>query len=834
MSHAAFAQTAQKGKVVLQNSGREALSGVQITAYGAQPADTDNEGIFKLNFTKSGPGDMIPLKNAYKKGYELVNRSELDKWILSEEKEMAVVMCPAGSLIQAREKYYDIGNSAYMKRYEQALEEIESQKESQRLNEQEYDDRLEIAYNELSSALDRLRDYSEVFAKINKDDLSELEGRAFQLLEAGNLDGAILLYENEKLMDKLQQQIKIKETASSEIGEMIASLKRYADICVFAGGENNLNKAAQIYESLALANPDDYQSQLDYGIFLRHTVKYDEAIVWMQKALKCADNKISIAQTQTETGELYYLNRNYDQSVGFTEKSLAIYQDEAEKNPQYNVNVAENLCNVCNSYLLREKYDESVSLLNTATEYLEKSDRADSSLYLEVDANITSILAYILKSKSMNTFNADTSDMHYYFEESIRKCHRLMQADSAKYASTYLDALHNIAIYYGENTVLREKCILKEIDICRELYRRNPFQGAIKLGDAYNSLSVLYTKMREYDKAKKYTLNAYELRKELARENPNAFLQKVYTSLSNLGDIAMLQYNYNEGINYILESIKLSERLYQKDESTNCQYLIMSYCQIIEFLTSIKDPGSLRSIKDQYFWSDDSLDAYYSKAEQIIRLHPEIDNSAANVFILKQLSDYYEHRDRQKYSVYSNKLDSFVVENPYDNIMDTILYFYENAVEAYSKNDFSKADFFYKRTYATLETAFSQVEQNDSVIISQQYICWAAINYFCERKNVDDATNFLDLFKKLNSTNFTEAVWLFYTDALAKFRKLYKLINDANKLQSIEKEIDELMNYFAEIIVDEKIEQIDWNAYGQYWEKENWKNIAELFYDKIK
>ena len=192
------AQTIQRGKVVLQNSGHKSLPGTQVTAYGAQPTDTDNDGLFQLNFDKAEPGDMTPLKEAYKKGYELVNKQETEKWILSDTKEMIIVMCSEGALKEARKKYYQIGTSTYILRYENVLSELEKQKESNRLTEKEYADKLETAYNELENSQKLLFEYADLFSRINKDDLNELETKAFLLLEEGKLDESIALYENEK------------------------------------------------------------------------------------------------------------------------------------------------------------------------------------------------------------------------------------------------------------------------------------------------------------------------------------------------------------------------------------------------------------------------------------------------------------------------------------------------------------------------------------------------------------------------------------------------------------------------------------------------------------
>ncbi|MDR2651705.1 MAG: hypothetical protein LBC68_05265 [Prevotellaceae bacterium] len=819
-----YSQSTQKGKVLLQNSGRKTLPGVQIIAFGAQPADTDNDGVFALNFSKAAFGDLTPLKDAYKKGYELVNRTELDKWILSSEKDMIVVMCPAGYIRQAREKYYDIGNSVYIKRYEQTLQEIESQKENNKLNEQEYAGKLEIAYNELNNALGHLRDYSEIFARINKDDLSELENRAFQLLENGKLDEAIRLYENEKLLDKLSQQIKIKETAMQEMNDMIASLRRYADICMFAGGKENLDKAAQIYESLATANPGDYQSQFDYGKFLRNTIKYDEAIVWLQKALKCTDNKILIAQTQRETGEVYNLNRDYVNAINILEKSAEIFKTEAKSSPQYYIDAAQSICNITDAYFYQEKYSDAISLLNTAQKYLDKG-KDNSGFYLEVDAHITHNLAGHTFWRYLKNFKADTTDLNYYFEESIRKVQSLMQIDSAKYSIFYISSIHNFVSYnvLTNNFPIMKKYNILEIDICRDLYNKNPYQGAVQLSDAYSSLASVYKKSEEYEKAKKEELFAYELRKELAKNNPNAFLQKLCNSINELGNLTGEKlHNYDEGRNYLQESIRLGEQLYETDKSANFLTLFSNYFDMGDLLLTARKNGIIMA---------ESPDIYYSKAENLIQQNSEMDNINLLLTLWNRFADYYEQTDSIKYGVYLDKTESFIVNDI--DMKSRLYYFINEADKADSIGNRIKADVYYKKMGETLELAILQGEKFDKDVIIE-YI-WKTGDYFWNRKNIDYAIKNYELLIKYNKKPVEEMA-VIQLEVFLKLRNLYELTGNLSKVNVIDHDMDELFNHFAKKTLGVNLKKASVQElllYGETFEDDSETLLfAILFYNK--
>jgi hypothetical protein len=95
-SFAAEAQTTQKGVVKEFNSGGSPVAGVQIAAMGAAATDSDGDGRFVLEFSSMSPGTLISLPEIYKKGYEVVNADTFNGWILSEKKDMNIVLAKAG------------------------------------------------------------------------------------------------------------------------------------------------------------------------------------------------------------------------------------------------------------------------------------------------------------------------------------------------------------------------------------------------------------------------------------------------------------------------------------------------------------------------------------------------------------------------------------------------------------------------------------------------------------------------------------------------------------------------------------------------------------------
>ena len=177
------AQVRQQGEVVLQNSGRQPLAGVQVRAMGATPATSDAAGRFDLHFSKSRPGQLLLLDDVYKDGYELVNEEALKQWTVSRSSILPIVMCRKGALAAAQEKYYEIGRSHNMARYAEACRQLDEQLAQNLLTEQQYNARLDKLSADYIKAMEHLEAYAYALACYNRDDLNQMAGNALALVE---------------------------------------------------------------------------------------------------------------------------------------------------------------------------------------------------------------------------------------------------------------------------------------------------------------------------------------------------------------------------------------------------------------------------------------------------------------------------------------------------------------------------------------------------------------------------------------------------------------------------------------------------------------------------
>lgn len=207
LSITVYGQVVQSGYVVELSSGNKALSGVEILVSGANPTLSDEKGEFRLQFTREKEGNILNIIEIYKKDYEVVNIEDLRECVISSSSPLKIVLCKKETLETAKRNYYRIGENRYILLYEEALDELKKEELVGRLDKMEFDLRLKEINEHLEQALVQLYYYADIFAKINKDELSELDAKAMNFLEQGKVDEAIRVYEESGILEEFNEKI---------------------------------------------------------------------------------------------------------------------------------------------------------------------------------------------------------------------------------------------------------------------------------------------------------------------------------------------------------------------------------------------------------------------------------------------------------------------------------------------------------------------------------------------------------------------------------------------------------------------------------------------------
>ena len=194
-----WAQTTQKGIVMEMSSNNKPVAGAEIKVAGASPTDSDQEGRFILNFTASLPGDPLMINDIYKKGFKIVNYEKVANWNISSASELKIVLGRTEVINALRKK-------------QNALSAVE------------YDQKVDSMSKSMMEWQKRLEIYALKFACINRDELDAMEKQAMELLDHGDVHGAIRLYEEMKLDSAMTLKIAVRQEAKEDMKLLLPSL----------------------------------------------------------------------------------------------------------------------------------------------------------------------------------------------------------------------------------------------------------------------------------------------------------------------------------------------------------------------------------------------------------------------------------------------------------------------------------------------------------------------------------------------------------------------------------------------------------------------------------
>ena len=153
------------------------------------------------------PGDLLFDIRIHKQDMEIVNLKEVEQWVASEDILYKVVLCPKGYIEQSRRKFYNIGKSHYQREYERKLQELRVTRELQQADATAFEQEMAQLNQEYDKRMKLLEYYADKFARINKDELSAMERQALALVEKGDIDGAIHIYETSGIVEQFSNKV---------------------------------------------------------------------------------------------------------------------------------------------------------------------------------------------------------------------------------------------------------------------------------------------------------------------------------------------------------------------------------------------------------------------------------------------------------------------------------------------------------------------------------------------------------------------------------------------------------------------------------------------------
>lgn len=299
------AQSAQLG-VALEYKGKaekQALAGVSVTAANAGSVISDANGEFTLQFRTLKVGDAIQFRRIDLNGYEVMNTEALEVARIARDAQTAqtlqIVLAPRQLLQQLRDGYRSVASQRYQKQLSEAKAEAERLKRVGEMAEEEYNQRMDALEEEYEEKLSKLETYIDKFARIDLSDLDQDEQQIIDLVQEGDFEQALSLYDRQDLANRLvqsradrqklaeaQQQLSLAEQQKARENQRLReSIERQILLLRMAGGEENRMKVHEILHQTYLADTTHIETLRDY---VRSLVEYDrqeEAITLVRSAM---------------------------------------------------------------------------------------------------------------------------------------------------------------------------------------------------------------------------------------------------------------------------------------------------------------------------------------------------------------------------------------------------------------------------------------------------------------------------------------------------------------------------------------------------------------------
>lgn len=269
----------QYGKVVEMSAKGKALSGVSVTvlsAHDSYPTSSDAFGVFKLSFSEHQTGDVVYGLRAKKYGYEVVNlHVTRDGWTLTDRDTLRIVMAPSTAIYEARMRYYDLLETAFVARYDTTMRLLDAQLADKMITMPEYQywkleagNELQRAYQNLETMVDVLvhseeaysGEPSEVVAALLNREESVLQAYTnftsdYPMVDVGEMEAKAGL-DSLPVADSLYQTVLVLQTYANLFeSDFATNGSKYAKACAYLGviyKEQGWDEASKKYLTRAL------------------------------------------------------------------------------------------------------------------------------------------------------------------------------------------------------------------------------------------------------------------------------------------------------------------------------------------------------------------------------------------------------------------------------------------------------------------------------------------------------------------------------------------------------------------------------------------------------
>ena len=648
-THVGLAQTQQKGVVKEYNErlGKTPLGDVEIVISNASSTASGQDGNFLLQFRTLKPGDKVNVRRIEKLGYEIFNKEALQQWFIARDgTPFTIVMCKSEKFKKIRDNYSRVSSESYERQMKKEEARLAAEHKAGKLKEEEYKAALQKLNNDYDRQLDNLDNYVDRFARIDLSELSSVEAEIISLVQKGEIDRAIQLYEAQHLEEKYKQQVAAGQKAQAAIDtltvvrekslkatqELYASIRRKNETLRLAGGRENFEKIGKSLKEIVLADTTNLEAVWEYAQFAQKQADFYDAERFYRMLIAATRDDQQRVEAMMRLSDTYRMLKRFADSQQWGEKALALARKLNDSNPDayqlllaqvvvglgilnYELNQLteaeqlitegsviyarlsedgsdihlQKLCrvqnNLSNLYKRMRQFDKAMDQAMRALDNVRKLYEMNPKKYLYDMAYIHQNAGTM--SKTLNKMD----DCETYFKQSIGYMEQLYRFNPKAYRDEYFRYVSNLGVFY--KAVKRydeaEACYVKALALADTLYAGNRESYAVYMGNTLLNMGNLYHTMKRLDDSRRYLVKAYPILQQLYERSKKAFTVNFFSVNMSMGNVSMEQKKTSEAIPYFMKAKELGEQLV----AANPKAFSLEYCLILKNLaTAYDDSGN--------------------------------------------------------------------------------------------------------------------------------------------------------------------------------------------------------------------------------------------------
>ena len=565
-----------------QKSTKTPLPGVTVMASNAGSTVSDNAGRLTLTFRTLKPGDKVNLISAKKAGFELFNTEAVEQWNISRDQTpFSLVLVSTEYFNALKAKLAQTSTDSYQRKYEQAVRELEAQKQAGKLKEEEFNkkyDELDARYRIQLSNLDN---YIDQFARIDLSEVSAEEQRILEMVEEGRIDEAVEAYgaldlsgrlrqarESKKALAEAKSKIEAEEARQeAAIRELKIRQEREIATLKLAGGKENYDKIGRMLKENALADTTDIDAVWTYATYAKDQKDYREAerfyLICQNGWVDSADRLSSV---WTNLGFIYYSLNDYDKAKDYWTRAWEYRTRLFALNPEpFRLGLANLQLNLGLIHRVLHDYEQAEDY------YLQALDNYAQLFARDPEAYRLEMADVQLDLGALYRVLREYDKCEAYYLQALDNYTQLFTRDPETYRASLTMIQYNLGYFYysHDNFAKGEQYYLQALEHRQYLFARNPDAYRMDLARVQNDLGMLYRAAGDYPRAEEYYSQALENITVSYEKSPDAYRADLARTLANMGNFYRTLGNYPKAEECYLKASEHFGEMFRQNPEAN-------------------------------------------------------------------------------------------------------------------------------------------------------------------------------------------------------------------------------------------------------------------------